>query len=237
MSEIRHYDSLDAGVEWGTPRHIWKPLGDSLPPRGQPGFTLDPASGAEPEPIARNRFTVEDDGLAQDWYGHVWLNPPYSREHNPLWGKKVLMEWRSGNVKSITALIPASTETGWFQDHYAKADMLTFLSERVNFIGAGDNGASFPSVIATFGLPALPRGYIEALEDLGETYPKTEKILWRLVSAGCTPAQALDYYFTEVVDHTRTDWAEVRGVDHSSISHRVKSVTESHTIQGVGDGI
>lgn len=222
-----HYDSHNAGPEWGTPEWIWKPLANSL----VNGFTLDPASGAEPSPIASNRYTVEDNGLEQEWHGHVWLNPPYGRNHNPQWGEKTKNEWQAGNVKSITALIPASTETDWFQDNYARADVLTFVDSRVKFIGGGDNGASFPSVIATFGLEAVTRDYVSALKQIGKPYPNTQQILVELIKNGASPAQAIDYYFTEFADYNRTEWANIRGVGHSSISKRVKSVTLSHTLQ------
>lgn len=72
MTESPPNSDSEAGVEWGTPEYVVSPLSDALD-----GFDLDPASGAEPVPYADERYTVEDDGLAQDWFGDVWLNPPY----------------------------------------------------------------------------------------------------------------------------------------------------------------
>lgn len=41
-------------------------------------FDLDPcASIIRPWPMARHHFTIEDDGLKQEWFGRVWMNPPY----------------------------------------------------------------------------------------------------------------------------------------------------------------
>jgi hypothetical protein len=87
MSENNHYDSYNAGPEWATPEWIWYPLSKTVG-----DFDLDPASGAESNPIAGERYTVEDNGLEQEWFGDVWLNPPYGRNHNPEWARKVTRE-------------------------------------------------------------------------------------------------------------------------------------------------
>jgi phage N-6-adenine-methyltransferase len=163
--ETRHYDSHDAGPEWGTPKWIVDPLSSAVG-----GFTLDPASGAKPEPYAENRFVGAngENGLERDWFGHVWLNPPYGREHNKDWAEKTFNEAQRDEVKSITALVPASMETNWFQSYYGKADYFTFIDTRVKFHGAGEHNASFPSVIVTFwnhGRP--PTAYMSALAELG----------------------------------------------------------------------
>lgn len=160
-SDSKPYNSeSNAGDEWGTPPWIVRPLADALG-----GFDLDPASGAEPEPYAEMRYTVEDNGLEQDWFGDVWLNPPYGRTENPTWGERAYEQAHTDRVDTLTALVPASTETNWFQDYYFTADYITFFDQRIQFIGAGDHGASFPNVIASFG--DFPEGYFEVLHDFG----------------------------------------------------------------------
>ena len=44
-------------------------------------FDLDVASSVHPNIVvpARNKFTKDDDALSQDWYGRVWMNPPFSK--------------------------------------------------------------------------------------------------------------------------------------------------------------
>jgi len=149
--------------EWATPRRIWKPLAEAVN-----GFDLDPASGAEPEPIAETRYTIEDDGLNKPWFGDVWLNYPYGREEHPVWTQKALRELQRDEVDSITVLAPASTDTSWFQSNLAEADRLTFVDGRISFIGAGEdknNVAAFSSVLATFG--DMPTEYMNNLHDIG----------------------------------------------------------------------
>ena len=55
-----------------TPRWVFDGLGLT--------FDLDPASpvgGGDYVPAA-TKFTRNDDGLSRDWFGLVWLNPPFS---------------------------------------------------------------------------------------------------------------------------------------------------------------
>ena len=157
-------DDLGAGPEWGTPSYIWEPLSDAVG-----GFDLDPASGAESEPIAADRIAIEDNGLTAEWYGDVWTNPPYSRDHNPIWAEKIAYEATRSEVNSITALVVASTSSKWFQDHYTKADYLTLIDHRIRFESDDSYaGASFDNVIVSFG--SFGRRYISALEELGTIY-------------------------------------------------------------------
>ena len=56
------------------------------------GIDLDPASSetANKQIKAARIFTVETNGLIQEWHGRIWLNPPFSREGNPLWINKLM---------------------------------------------------------------------------------------------------------------------------------------------------
>jgi phage N-6-adenine-methyltransferase len=160
------YAEHGAGPEWGTPVWVVEPLETAVD-----GFDLDPAAGAEPRDYARERFTGPPDGadgLARDWFGRVWLNPPYGRRHNPRWAAKVTREVEAGRVRSVTALVPASTSTDWWHDHYGDADAVTFLDTRLSFVGSGDTSASFASCLASFG--SFPAEYWRALDDLGRTF-------------------------------------------------------------------
>lgn len=161
MTDVKHYDDHDAGTEWATPPWIWRPLSEALG-----GFDLDAASGAEPEPIADDQLTKEDNALVQDWYGDVWLNPPYGREENPRWAKKAAAEAKRDAVDTLTALVPSSTGAEWFQEYYGTADLETHISGRVEFIGAKDNNASFYSELITWG--DVPPEYVDALQSIGE---------------------------------------------------------------------
>lgn len=182
--KTRHYDSFDASSEWGTPAWVFDPLADALD-----GFDLDPASGAEPKSYADHRFTIEDNGLVQPWDvvddPDVVLNPPYSRSANPAWALKVRSEVEAGNIGTLTALLPGSTSTDWYQENYAAvADYQTEIDERLSFHipdyarddedddlydeGEESVDASFASIIVSVG--EFPDDYLDALDDLGTVW-------------------------------------------------------------------
>jgi hypothetical protein len=80
--------------------------------RAMGGIDLDPASCtyANRETVrARAFYGYRDNGLLQDWYGRVWLNPPFHQWES--WGPKVEIEVRSGRVDQLCVLASTRSAT------------------------------------------------------------------------------------------------------------------------------
>lgn len=137
---IGSHQSANAGTTtWLTPLNIIDDLGP---------FDLDPC-GVENWPTAATRYCLPTDGLAQQWLGRVWLNPPYSF---------AAWRWlaRLAEHGSGTALVFARTETAGFVSHvWERATALRFLHGRIRFhhedgsLGKWTGGA--PSVLVAYG--------------------------------------------------------------------------------------
>lgn len=132
--------SENTTVEWLTPPELVIKLGE---------FDLDPCSPIDaPFLHAKNNFTIIDDGLSKDWFGRVYLNPPYGRGME-LWLEK--LKFHGNGI----ALIFARTETKCFFEHiWNNADAILFVKGRIRFyhisgIQAGTPGA--PSVFIAYG--------------------------------------------------------------------------------------
>jgi hypothetical protein len=120
---------------------------------------LDPCSNSTDAPNvpAHRHYTAGDDGLRQPWDGRVFLNPPYGREITAQWTEKIRYEWARGEVSELIALLPARTDTEWFDTLTADTDdaVICLLRGRLTFIGNQDP-APFPSMAIYFG-PAHDR--------------------------------------------------------------------------------
>ena len=90
-------------------------------------------------------FTIEDDGLLQDWQGRVWMNPPYGREIGR-WMRKAYESSLAG--ATVVCLVPARTDTAWWHDYAAKGHV-SFIRGRLKF-GDAKNSAPFPNAVVTF---------------------------------------------------------------------------------------
>jgi hypothetical protein len=129
-----------------TPRRILDSLG---------AFDLDPC-GNDPRPwdCAAVTFTEKDDGLAQDWFGRVWLNPPFDR--------RVIADWLAKMAAHGcgVALVHARTETQWFRLIREHASALLFLEGRVIFCKPdGSQQTTAAGKVANSGAPVLLAGY------------------------------------------------------------------------------
>lgn len=145
-----HQSAVMKSDEWLTPPEILRALGD---------FDLDPCAPVfRPWPTAKHHYTIEDNGLIREWFGRVWMNPPYG---------KVLGQWlqKISNHANGIALTFARTETGAFQRFvFPKADSLLFIDGRLNFYTVAGtrsqmNGGA-PSVLIAYG-----EQNVDALED------------------------------------------------------------------------
>ena len=129
---------------WLTPPFILNALGD---------FDLDPCACSEPRPwpTANYHYTAEDDGLSRDWYGRVYLNPPYGPP-------TIIGPWLRRMVEHDcgTALIFARTETAlFFETVWNAASAVLFLEGRLFFHypdgRAADNNGGAPSCLVAYG--------------------------------------------------------------------------------------
>jgi len=96
---------------------------------------LDPASTAEANEAvgAETYFTKALDGLAQEWSGRVWMNPPYSGDLIGKFIDKLVASVKSGQVEQAVVLVNNGTETKWFENLTSVANMICLVNGRVKF--------------------------------------------------------------------------------------------------------
>lgn len=131
-----HYSS-ETG-EWATPQDLFDLLAVEF------AFTLDVCATADNAKCDRY-FTEDDDGLAQDWTGVCWMNPPYGDAIRK-WVQKAWEASQTGTT--VVCLVPARVDTGWWWD-YCRYGEVRFLRGRLKF-GGGETSAPFPSAIVVF---------------------------------------------------------------------------------------
>lgn len=139
--------------DWQTPLELYKKLDVEF------NFDLDPCTTKD-NPLGTPFYYSLDsfnDGLKLNWFGSVYINPPYNKEITK-WLAKAYHEFTtSQRVNSIVFLLPARTDTKWFHKYiynnasekfYSWIDV-RFLKGRLTFVGA-TNPAPFPSMIVIF---------------------------------------------------------------------------------------
>jgi phage N-6-adenine-methyltransferase len=125
--------------EWATPASFFNKCNEQYGP-----FDLDPCATDENHKCD-NYYTRESNGLAHDWVGRVWMNPPYGREIGE-WMRKAWIESTRGAL--VVCLVPSRTDTAWWHDYAAKGEV-TFIRGRLKF-GGHENPAPFPSALVVF---------------------------------------------------------------------------------------
>ena len=121
---------------WETPQELFDEMNREF------GFQTDVC--ALPENAKCEVFyTPEQDGLAQEWTGVCWCNPPYGRKIGK-WVKKA-----AESDATVVMLLPARTDTKWFHDYILPTAEIRFIKGRLKF-GGSKNAAPFPSMICIF---------------------------------------------------------------------------------------
>lgn len=137
-----HYSSKRP--DWATPSELFATLDAEF------DFTLDAAASDDNTKVPTRYFTEADDALTQPWTGidgapaRAFVNPPYGRGIGK-WVEKAIRESHRG--ATVVMLVPARTDSVWFQELAAHAQEVRLLAGRVTFEGASEP-APFPSAIA-----------------------------------------------------------------------------------------
>jgi phage N-6-adenine-methyltransferase len=157
ISQTEDYD----GDEWRTPPEYIEKVRAVL---GR--IDLDPASTAAANKTvkAKRYFDKAHDGLAQEWSGQIFLNPPYSGELVRRFCSKLVTTLDSVLAAPAVALLNSDTSTQWFHLLANKAECLCFPKQRIAFLDASGKkvpgnriaqvffffGVERPAVVANF---------------------------------------------------------------------------------------
>lgn len=136
--------------EWFTPKILFDQL--------QIEFDLDVASPVDRDVYvpAAQKYTINDDGLAQSWFGRVWMNPPYSKP-SP-W----IHKWLEHN--NGIALLPMA-KSKWF--NYLMDSHAKFVLLPSNFKFESPEGKPLSLMMGST-LWALGDSNVEAIAKLGK---------------------------------------------------------------------
>ena len=143
--------------EWLTPPEIMDKLGR---------FDLDPCAprlAVRPWSTAAHHYDADQDGLAMEWHGRVWCNPPFGRE---------AVKWmrRMRDHRNGIALIPARTETAMFYETvWGVASGVLFIKGRPHFHYVDGRRAQFNSG-APIALVAYGDNNLQSLIESGLGY-------------------------------------------------------------------
>jgi hypothetical protein len=134
-------------VERYTPAWIFEALGIV--------FDLDPCAPRKACPSkrwCRDWITLPDDGLAYEWNGTVWLNPPWTR------GAKVKWVERLAEHGNGIALVRGGIDSAWLHDNRPNA--LFLFRGRIEYVrgdrkketrAKGETGGLEPSMLLCYG--------------------------------------------------------------------------------------
>lgn len=80
---------------------------------------------------ASTYYTIETNGLERDWFGNVWLNPPYGGLA-AAFVERLVQQYEEANITQAILLVNSnSNEAGWFQPLFDHT--LCFTLGRINF--------------------------------------------------------------------------------------------------------
>jgi hypothetical protein len=153
-------------VDWCTPRKIWEPIQEFFGGR----IDLDPCSNHNSAVPAGQRICLPEDGLEKEWFGKVFVNPPYGRELKN-WVLKGITEYLMGNIQEVVFLIPAYVDTKiWQQAIFGKASAICFLNGRVKFELNGETSQSAPMPCALVYIGGRNKQFVSLFKTLGFTF-------------------------------------------------------------------
>ncbi len=95
------------------------------------GITLDPCADDGKHIESCYHLTTAEDGLSHQWFGRVFMNPPYSCPG--VWIAKLQEEFNCGRVEEVIALMPVATDTKWFHP-LISSNLICFWKGRIKFL-------------------------------------------------------------------------------------------------------
>jgi len=134
---------VNARDDWETPKYFFDLLNEIF------GFTLD-AAASHSNHKCDKYYTIQEDGILQDWEGETaFCNPPFNEIS--MWVKKCYSEGQKKDT-TVVMICPVRSDTDYWHEYIMKAHEVWFVNKRVNFLRDGKEvkGSTFPLCVIVF---------------------------------------------------------------------------------------
>ena len=192
--QARRALTSSASENWYTPPAHMVPVREVLG-----GIDVDPASCALANETvqAAKYYDIDADGLAHDWPGRVFMNPPYCGKAGAFVAH-LLDQYRRGITTSAIVLVSAnSTDTRWFRPLF---DFPICFAGRISFDSASGAGTS-----ATFGSAFIYLG--DDIDGFVRVFQRLGPVVVRIDAPNASETRQVDDRSTlqEEVSHGERD--------------------------------
>lgn len=165
LNNKAHVSHNSGENEWYTPAQYVEAAREAMG-----GIDLDPASSetANQTVRAKDFYTKDNCGLQAEWFGRVWLNPPYGQPHIKDFAKKVCAVVDAQQIDQMIVLVNNATETEWFQSMAFRASAFCLLRGRIKFNDSSGEPKNAPlqgQIILYFG--KFQQQFTDAFKNLG----------------------------------------------------------------------
>jgi hypothetical protein len=151
-----HEQCVGATDEWYTPPYVFDAMDCE--------FDLDVASpGRKVTPWVPAKDFNTAHGLELNWWGFVWMNPPFGPRNGIVPWLEKFFDHGDG-----VALTPDRTSAPWWQWFAPRADSILFVNGKIKFIRADGKPGKSPAQGTTL-MAIGPRGR-EALQNAADNY-------------------------------------------------------------------
>jgi len=138
-------------IEWYTPAEYIQ-----MARQVMGSIDTDPASSEAANVVieAERYYSQDNDGLEAEWWGNVWMNPPYAAGVVSQFTAKLVAEVIAGRCTQAIVLLNNATDTKWFADLVQLAAAVCFKTGRIAFVnteGEAVAGAAQGQVFLYFG--------------------------------------------------------------------------------------
>ncbi len=116
-----HEKSVGLSDEWYTPKDLLEAIGET--------YDLDPCHPGLGKCWVPCKHYFVMDGLELDWFGFVFMNPPFGRRNGHIPWLIKFLEHGHG-----IAIVRAYTSAGWFHEYAVKADAMLFPKGKTKFV-------------------------------------------------------------------------------------------------------
>lgn len=156
-------------IAWKTPPSLFQTLNAEF------GFTVD-VCASDWNHQCPKYWTVDTDGLAQEWEGVCWCNPPFDASKGK-WTEKAWISAQRGCTAVVLLAVNATEDTEWWHRYATRSSEIRYVRGRPEFIGVDGARVAMRCVLLVMRPGCKGPPLVSSVDKHGRAYAPNDQAL------------------------------------------------------------